>query len=368
MEIRTCKANLEKELDLVARIIPARSTTAPILENIVIRVQDDICILANNTEIYSKIKITAMILEKGEVAVNGRLFSELIRKLPPDKEITIKIDEKDEKNQVTIQAGKSKVSLPYMDARLYPEPPVIEKENSIIFSVDGLQFRKAMQNTIYAAAKKENSNTIQSSMNLVLEKSRLYICSLDSKRVAKNYIPLTKKMEKDCNINIPINTCQEILKTKFEHLELAITQNHIIFRSGDFMLISSLVSGKYYDISKLGTENNFSVEIEREELEDCINRTLVLSDKTPIRMHIEENEMTLSCHSEKGKLRESIEVNIEGTQHPLEIGFNPVFLLEAIKAIDDDIIKLNFTASNLPCVIENDCSKHIILPVTLKAA
>lgn len=367
MLFTTCKENLEEKLNTVARIVPTRSTT-PILENIVIRVLNGtISILANNSEIYMQTTITAMALEDGEVAVNGKLFSELIRKLPANEEITIKTDKK----QLNIQAGKSKVSLLYMDTKTYPEPPSVEKKDSITFTVAGKLFRKALQNTIYAA-KKTGDNTAFSSMNLVIEKDKdnLYLCSLDGHRIAKNYIQLNrskKECSKECNIIIPINTCQELLKTRFEEMEFIVTKNHITLCSGNFMMISSLIAGQYFDTSKIGIDNSLCVQVRRQTLEDSISRSLVLlNEKTPLRIHIEQGEMVLSYYSNNGKLNESIEIMIDDAKKTLEIGFNPVFLLDALKATEEDTVNLNFKNATSPCIIQNDTALHIVMPVALK--
>lgn len=368
MYFKTCKESIESNLNMVARIVPTRST-APILENIVICVtKGNVFLSANNAEIYMKTKIIAMPLEEGEVAVNGKLFAELIRKLPDNQEISIK-----KEVELNITAGKTKVSLPYMDAKIYPEPPKTKKNNSITFTVDGQTFRKALHNTIYAA-KKMGDNLKLSSMNLVINenKDRLYLCSLDGHRVAKNYVPFSRKQtdsNKECNIIIPLYTCQEILKTRFQEMEFMVSENHITICSGDFLIISSLIAGNYFDISNIGTNSTISIQVQRQTLEDSINRSLVLlNDQTPLRIHIKQDEMNLSYYSSSGKLTESLNIDGAENKSSLEIGFNPIFLLDAVKAVGDDVIKLDFINSTSPCIIQNECSMHIILPVALKAA
>lgn len=366
--LTTCKDHLVNKLDMVARIVPTR-TTIPILENIVLRVTDKFTILANNMEIYINTVVSAMILEEGDVAVNGKLFSGLIRKLPDNEQITIKTDSK--KHSITITAGKANVSLPYIDAKTYPEPPNTDEKNSVIFCVNGQIFRNKIKNTIYAASKKED-NSILSSMNLVLKNNKLYVCSLDGRRVAKNYITFTKKSNKcvECNIIVPLYTCQEILKIKHTELEITVTNNHIIIRSDDFLMISSLISGKFYDISKIATKSQLSVQVPKEQLEESINRTLILADeKTPLRIRITKSEMVLNCQSKHGLLTETIEILGNNNKTPLEIGFNPLFLLDAIKAMEEEQehINLNFENATSPCFIKNENNLHLVLPVALKA-
>ena len=135
---------------------------------------------------------------------------------------------------------------------------------------------------------------------------------------------------------------------------------------------SRLIDGEYLKVEQLLSKDyGTKIKVQKKELQECIDRaSLLLKDdaKKPIILNIEENILSLEAASNMGSMNESMFVVKEGEK--LRIGFNPKFLLEMLRVIDDEEVFMYFTSAKTPCTVrdEKDSYVYLVLPVNLSAA
>ena len=367
MKIICSKSNLAKGVNIVSKAVPSK-TTMPILECILIDATTDIIKLtANDMELGIQTEIKGDIVQRGMIAIDAKIFSEIVRKLP-DNDITI---ETNENLQTTITCEKAKFDISGKQGEEFSYLPVIEKEESI----EILQFtlKEIIRQTIFSIADSE-SNKLMIGELFEIKDNILRVVSLDGHRISIRKIELKNKVN-DKKLVVPGKTLMEVSKILSGEAEsivnISYTDNHIVFEFGDTVVVSRLIEGEYFKIDKMLYNYYYTkVKINKKELLNCIDRATLFvkeGDKKPIIINIGDEIMELKIKSQIGSMNEEIMINKEGKD--LLIGFNPKFLIDALRVIDDEEVTLYLMNAKAPCFIKDDVESYIylILPVNFNA-
>ena len=320
MKLICPKSELQKSVGIVMKAVPGK-TTMPILECILLDAStNDIKFTSNDMELGIETRVQGTVLEKGMIALDAKIFSEIVRKLP-DSDVTIETDEK-------------------------------------------------LNTTI---AVNEN-NKLMTGELFQIENNMLRVISLDGHRISIRKIPLKEEC-KDRKVVVPGKTLSEISKILSGELEdmveIYLSANHILFEFDDTKVVSRLIVGEYFKIDQmLSSDYETKVKINKKEFLDCIDRATLLvkeGDKKPIIIHIQDGQMELRIDSQIGSMKEEIDIQKEGKD--IMIGFNPKFLIDALKVIDDEEVSIYLMNAKAPCFIRNDSQQYIylILPVNFNA-
>lgn len=367
MKIVCSKSNLAKGVSIVSKAVPSK-TTMPILECILIDATLDVIKLtANDMELGIQTEIEGEIIDHGMIAIDARIFSEIVRKLP-DSDIIIETDENLQTNIVCEKAnfnisGKSGEDFTYL--------PVIEKNRMITMSQFTL--KEVIRQTIFSIADSENNKMMTGEL-FEINQNILRVVSLDGHRISIRRIELKEDYDHQ-KIVVPGKTLLEISKILSgeidREVQMYFTGNHIVFEFDHTIVVSRLIEGEYFRIDQmLSSDYEIKVRINKKELLNCIDRATLLvkeGDKKPIIMNINDEVMELKIKSQLGSMNEEIYITKEGKD--LLIGFNPKFLIDALRVIDDEEVDLYLMNAKAPCFIKNDSESYIylILPVNFNA-
>lgn len=363
MKITCQKADLQKSVNIVMKAVPSK-TTMPILECILIDAStNEIKFTANDMELGIETKVTGLILEKGIIALDAKLFSEIIRKLP-DNDVTISTDEK---FNTTITCEKAKFNIMGKDGDDFSYLPYIEKNDGI--SVSQFTLKEIIRQTIFSIAAND-TNKIMTGELFEIHDNILKVTSLDGHRISIRKIEL-KSVYEDKKVIVPGKTLTEISKILSGELEqnvdIFFTDNHILFEFEDTKVVSRLIEGNYFRVDQmLSNDYDTKITINKRELLDCIDRATLFvkeGDKKPIIMNLSDDVMELKISSQIGSMDEMIDIALEGKE--IKIGFNPRFLMDALRVIDDEQVDMYFMNPKAPCFIRNEDDSYIylILPV-----
>lgn len=363
MKIICSKSELLRGVNTVLKAVPAK-TTMPILECILIDTTNgEIKLTANDMELGIETKIKGDILDKGKIALDAKLFSEIVRKLP-DSEVSIQTDDafraliKCEKAKFNI-AGKSGDDFSYL--------PEIEKNQMVVLSQFSL--KEIIRQTIFSIADNEN-NRLMTGELFEINGNEMKVVSLDGHRISIRKIEL-KKEYNHIKVVVPGKTLNEVSKILSGGIDddvcMFFTGRHIVFEFDDTIVVSRLIEGEYFRIEQmLSSDYETKISINKKELQSCIERASLLvkeGDKKPIIMNIMEDSMELKINSFIGSMNEDIDIIKTGRD--LMIGFNPKFILDALRVIDDENIDIYMINPKAPCFIRDEEQKYIylILPV-----
>ena len=363
MKIICNKSDLLKGVNIALKAIPVR-TTMTILECILIDAsEDEIKFTSNDMELGIETKVKGEIVERGKIALDAKFLYEIVRKLP-DSEVTIETNSdfvaniSCEKANFTI-SGKSGEDFSYL--------PYIERDKSIVLSQFNL--KEIIRQTIFSIAENEN-NKIMTGELFEVSGNILKVVSLDKFRVSIRKLELENSFD-DIKVIVPGKTLNEISKilTGDNDSEVVIyfADNHILFEFDDTIVLSRLIEGEYFKIEQmLSKDCNTKIRINKRDLLDCIDRATIYikeGNKKPVIFDIKDGSVKTSITSAIGKMDEEIDIEKEGND--LKIGFDPKFLIDALKVIDDEYVSIHFMRSQEPCTIKNDEGTYLylILPV-----
>lgn len=363
MKLICPKSNLVNGVQIVSKAVPNK-TTMSILECILIDANNGIIKLtANDMELGIETVIEGEIVEKGMIALDAKIFLDIVRKLP-DNDITI---ETDNDLKTTITCEKSKFNIIGKSGEDFSYLPNIERNDSVI--VSQFTLKEVVRQTIFSIADNDN-NKLMTGELFDINGSTLKVVSLDGHRISIRKIELKDSYEPK-KVVVPGKTLNEISKIlpgdADKDVNIFFTQKHILFEFDNTVVVSRLIEGEYFRIEQmLSSDYETKVKINKKEFLSCIDRATLLvkeGDKKPIIINITDGSMELKINSIVGSMNEDI--NIEKSGKDIMIGFNPKFLIDALRVIDDEEIEIYLVNPKAPCFIKDATESYIylILPV-----
>lgn len=368
MKLICSKSNLLHGVNIVSKAVPTRTTMA-ILECILIDASaNEIKLTANDMELGIETKIEGDIAERGVIALDAKIFSEIVRKLP-DSDVVI---ETDASFKTTITCEKAKFNIVGKSGDDFSYIPYIERNESI--SMSQFTLKEVIRQTIFSIADNDN-NKLMTGELFEIEENHLKVVSLDGHRISIRNIELKNNYDYK-KVVVPGKTLQEVSKilpgSAEEEVHMFLTDNHIVFEFDNTTVVSRLIEGEYFKIEQmLSSDYETKVKINKRELLDCIDRATLLvkeGDKKPIIMNVTDGNMELKINSFIGSMNEDIDIVKEGKD--ILIGFNPKFFIDALRVIDEEEVSLYMVNPKAPCFIKDEEGKfiYLILPVNFNAA
>lgn len=363
MKIVCNKSDLLKGVNISLRAVPTR-TTMSILECILIdATETEIKLTSNDMELGIETVVDGEIIERGKTAIDARFLSEIIRKLP-DSEVTI---ETDENYVATITCEKSIFTISGKDGDDFSYLPYIERDKSIVISQFDL--KEVIRQTIFSIGD-NGSNVIMTGELFEVNDNELKVVSLDRYRVSIRNIKLNNSYD-NIKVIVPGKTLNELVKIipgdADSDVRVFFTNNHIVFEFDNTVVVSRLIEGEFFKINQMiSKDHETKIKINKKEFLDCIDRATLLvkeGNKKPVFFDIVDGSIKINITSTIGKMNEDIDIEKEGKD--IKIGFDPKFLIDALRVIDDEVISIYFMNPKAPCTIRNEENSYIylILPI-----
>ncbi|QQN86078.1 DNA polymerase III subunit beta [Bacillus toyonensis] len=373
MEFIVNHKHITQVLSEVSKAISTK-VLIPILSGIKITAdQSGITLIASNSNVFIKKFIPnsiedeqiATILQAGTIVVPAKYFIEIIKKMPSD----IVIKSKNEQI-ITIQSEEITLNLNGLPANEFPNVPLIEDHAEI--QVETEQLIEVFKQTVFAVAKNE-SRPVLTGVHIELDHNKLVCAATDSHRLAIRETLISSDAKANCIV--PSATISELLKLMNSHTEFVyiyLSDSHVIFTFGTTTLYSRLIEGKYPNISNL-IPNEFQtvINVERKKILQGVDRSsLLASEWANNNVNLEIiNESTIkisSNASQIGKIAETQQVDAIQGEKQLNISFDGRFMVDALRAITEEMVTLSFGGSMRPILIEageQSAAVHLISPV-----
>ena len=371
MKIVCEKDTILKAINSVTKAV-ASKTTMPILEGILIQTNDkEVKFTTYDLEIGIEYIMKCTVEEQGATVVNAIMFSEIIRKLP-DAEIHIEINEN---NLLVIECEGSLYKLATMNPEEFPELPKIDIENSIEMEQNSL--KDMVRKTIFAVSTEEN-RPIFTGCLFEIRNNKLNVVAVDGFRLAWKSKFLQTAVN-DFSAVIPgrtLNEINKILNDSFDTIKIGVSKNQALFEMENCKIVTRLLDGEFLNYASVIPETwETRIRVDKGSIQNCFERVSLISassiekeKKYPVKVNIEIGKVTISCTNQTGDAKEEIFVETEGKN--LEAGFNPKYFLDALRAIDDPEVFIDFGSSISPCIIrpteENGDYIYMVLPIRMK--
>jgi len=365
MKVSASRESLLAPLQSVIGVVERRQTM-PVLANILLVARGDkLSVTGSDLEVELVAACSVNVQQPGDITVPGRKLLEIIRTLP--EKATVSLVREGER--MVVKAGRSRFTLSTLPAS---EFPVIEEINSKqVIRVGREQFRRLIEKTSFAMAQQDVRYYLNGTL-LETSGAALRAVATDGHRLSMAETELAETASVTQQVIVPrkgILELQRILSGDGE-LELTIGSNHVRAQIGDIRFTSKLIDGKFPEYSRvIPAKPPHTMSAVRDTMRQALQRTSILSNEKyrGVRLTFGENTLTIQAHNpEQEEAEDQIEVNYTGAA--MEIGFNVTYLLEALAAIDVDMVDVSVTDSNSSCLIRapgDNAVKFVVMPMRL---
>lgn len=336
-----------------------------ILKGIYIEAQgNELILTTNNLEIGIKTKISADIIEPGTVIIEGKIISDIIRKLP-DEKLTITVNEE---GIVNIVSRRSKFNIKSMMKTQFP--PVEEFEEERYHDIDVNLFTDMIKKTNFAASQDETKGVLTGELFEVKDNS-ISMVAIDGFRLAVKGIPSNQDLGNN-KVVIPVRTLLEISKLVSgdnPSLKVLFEEKYVSFVIGKTTISSRLLEGEFVNYSQIiPKEFMTTIKLNNRDFIDSLERASLVSNNNLVKLSISSDNLSISArNSEIGDLEEDLEIELIGKDLDV-IAFNIKYFLDALKNIEDEFIFMNFNTAVSPCVIKPESDEnytYLLLPVRI---
>ena len=363
MRFIASKTDLQSAVGIAIRAVPSH-TTMNILECIMIEAQgSNIRFTTNDMEMGIRTHLQGTVDKPGTIAVEAKMFSDIVRKLPEE----IVVFESDDNHNILITSGKAKFEIAGKGGEDFPDLPEIEKDECI--SITQFTLKNIINQTIFSIAPNEN-NKVMTGELFEIRGDILRVVALDGHRIAIRRVAL-KESYGQKKVIVPGKTLQEISRILPGEMDdiasIYFAKNHIVFEIPGTTVVSRLIDGEYFNVDQMiSSDYETKLTVKRSSFLSCIDRAALFvreGDKKPIIFDIEDQEMRLSIDSPLGSMNEELDIAKDGRD--IAIGFNPKFMMDALKAIEDEDVTLYLVNPKAPCFIrdEDETYTYLVLPV-----
>lgn len=367
MKISCSRTSLMNGINIVSKAVSTKSTMSNLQCILIESSLSEIRLIANDTEIGIETIIEGRISEAGKIALDAKFLSDIVRRLP-ESEITI---ETNANNTAHISCERYQSDIPGTSGDDFNYLPEVEKNKSI--TISQFTLKDVIQKTIFSISDQENTKIMTGEL-FEINGDELRVVSLDGHRISIRKVKLRESYD-SMKVIVPGKTLNEMTKIINGGIEddlfIYITDKHILFEFDQTKVVSRLLEGEFYKIDQMLTsdyETKFTIN--KKDFFNCIDRASLFikeSDKKPIILNIESSSIYLKIDSSYGSMNEELEIQKEGKD--LRIGFNPKFLMDALRVIDDENVDIYMINPKSPCYIRDEEGNYIylILPVSIVA-
>lgn len=364
MELSVTQENLTKALTGVGRVASSK-TGLPILSNILLSTDGNrLLIAATNLEIASTYHIGAKIITPGAITIPARLVSEFVASLPKGT-----VDLKVSNSHLTITSGTYTSVINGVIADEFPELPTIDEKSSIQYSINSIDFKQAVSQTIITSSN-DNTRPVLTGVYWHSFKGFLHLAATDGYRLSERRLVKTKS---ELAAIIPTTTLQEVMRTitdDINEVDMLFDETQVRFRVGESEITSRLIDGNYPDYRQLIPETSeTSISLETSDFTRITKIAGLFARESggSVTLTADKDKQTLAIHSIASEIGENTSSAPATVTSDGQVTLNSRYLSEALSVIDSPTVEFRFSGKLAPCVLtankDNINYKHIIMPL-----
>ena len=339
-----------------------------IMEGVLVTAEEEEVVLTctdGSLSIRSRIK--ANIKEQGSVVLPGKLFTEIIRKLP-EGVVTLQMNEK---MFVTIRCCQSRSTITGIEPSSFPQMKDIINTHAL--HLPQKRMKEMISKVTFAIASQESRQALTGCL-MEVTKDEIRLVGLDGFRLALQrmkgdfILPDGKDMVSAIIPGHVVSEMTRITSDEEEMMTFHLDQSHLMAIMDNTTLVTTLLAGEYINYRQILPTTWLSrVKVNRKELQEAIERASLMAREGKnnlIRMNASENVLKITSMSELGDVLEELDIILEGDD--IDIAFNARYISDVVKNLDDEECLLCMNTNVSPCVIspvEGDRYLYLVLPV-----
>jgi DNA polymerase-3 subunit beta len=366
MKLSLSRDDLVAALSLVSRAVSAR-TTLPALGGVLLTADPEgLTVRATDLELALMRRADAAVETPGEVLLPARLLADVARSLPPG---SVELALRPEQRDVELIAGSARFHLRTLAADDFPKLPEPEGE---VVTLPAAPLAETID-LVARAASRDEVRPILTGVFVSGEGTTLTMVATDSYRLSVKHTELEAPLSAKVEANIPAKALRELARVVgqegADEVELSLSRNQAVCRAAGVTIASRLIEGQFPSWRQLIPESfEHEVRLPREELLEVTRRIGQLAQRNaPLRMAFAEGELTVAAETpEIGDASEGLPAPYSG--EPMEIAFNPQFLVEGVESVATEELVLKLSSPLRPGLLQASGSEdfsYLVMPIRL---
>jgi DNA polymerase-3 subunit beta len=342
---------LLSELQLVARATAVRSAVQALSGVLITADSDEVKIAATDMEIGLRSSLEGKVEQGGSMLVPGRLLVDILRALDADE---VTLEHKADKGELELTTGQARFALKSLPAQDFPRLPDVPASGA--FAVSAKVFARTVER-VARAASKDDTRPVLTGILVSVGQEQLRMVATDSYRLSVKEVSLKTAVPEEFEVNVPARALQELSRivadVDADEVSVVAHENQVVFGLGRVTLSSRMIDGQFPNYQQLLPDSfEHEVRVAKGELAAVVRRISLMAQRNaPLRLRFESGSATLSAQTpDVGEASESLPLNYGG--EPLEIGFNPQFLLDGLEGVESDELVLKLISALRPGLIE----------------
>ncbi|WP_438865135.1 DNA polymerase III subunit beta [Neptunicella sp.] len=366
MKFTISRENFLQPLQLVSGAVERRHTL-PILSNVLIKVSEGSLWLTGTdleVELISNISLSGDYTD-GEITVPAKKLFDICRGLQEGSELIFSVED----SRAILKSGRSKFTLSTLSAADYPN--LEDWQGEVEFELSQSQLKKLIESTHFAMAQQDVRYYLNG-LSLETEDTVIRTVATDGHRLALCRLEYSSNLPSK-QVIIPRKGVLEIsrlIDDSDKSLKVQIGSNHIRIFSSAFIFTSKLVDGRFPDYRRvLPKDGDKFIEANKNLLKNAFSRAAILSNEKfrGVRLNLSNAELKITANNpEQEEAEEIVDVQYQGDD--LEIGFNVAYLIDALNALNSEVVKVTMADSNSSALIEDigdESVLYVIMPMRL---
>jgi DNA polymerase III subunit beta len=365
MNFTITRQNLHAGLAAVSASIPSK-TTLPVLSNILFEAKEDgIWMSGTDLDVSVRVKVLAEVKEPGNLTAPGKKLQEIARELP-DQSVAVST----RGDQIELKCGRSHFKLNGLPAEEFPTLAAVDFGSGL--TVPGKNLHGLIHHTSFAVSTEE-SRPILNGVLWELRDGEMKMVATNGHRLARMGLKVESTGTPSADFIVPpaaLGQVQRLFKDE-DQIEVARSDNHLGFRAASTEVYTRLIEGTYPNYEQvIPKDNDKSATIDKKAFESAVRRmAVVASDQTHrIRLKFESGRVHLNVLTpDLGEGHDELEVGYDGSE--LEIGFNANYLLEVLRYMPSEEVKISFKAPERAATLEpvgDDAMDYLCLVMPLR--
>ena len=366
MQLSITREDLLKPLQQIIGAVERRQTM-PALSNLLIRGNDQgLSITATDLEVELIATLDMELEDQGTTTIPARKLLDICRSLPDQAKIAVNSSNE----KVKVSSGRSRFSLATLPAEDFPTIDDLELDQNVV--IKEADFKALIEKTAFAMAQQDVRYYLNGLL-LEVDAEQIRTVATDGHRLALSQLDHKSDIDGSRQIILPRKGVQELLRllsSEDNQITVAIGKNHLRVNLANLQFTSKLIDGRFPEYQRvLPEECDNRAKIDKVQLKQALTRASILSNEKykGIRLILDDNTMVIQAHNpEHEEAEDEIEINYKGDR--LEVGFNVVYLLDVLNALESDTVEVIIQDANSSALIiapDSQVSRYVVMPMRL---
>ncbi len=366
MQLSIIREDLLKPLQQIIGAVERRQTM-PALSNLLLRGGDQkLSITATDLEVELVATLDMEIEDKGATTIPARKLLDICRALPDKSKIAINSSNE----KIKVSSGRSRFSLATLPAEDFPTIDDLELDQNVVIK-EG-EFKSLIEKSAFAMAQQDVRYYLNGLL-IELDSSQIRTVATDGHRLALSQLEHKSDIDGSRQIILPRKGVQELLRllsSEDNEITISIGKNHLRVNLTNLQFTSKLIDGRFPEYQRvLPEECDNRAIIDKVTLKQALSRASILSNEKykGIRLILDNNIMVIQAHNpEHEEAEDEIEIEYKGDR--LEVGFNVVYLLDVLNALESDKVEIIIQDANSSALMvspASQASRYVVMPMRL---